>query len=151
MKGQIRVEFIFGVVIFGIIIFFIASQLNTIFTTVLTDSRTDTIRAKSINILTLLIEDKGNPEDWEIKPLSQVKRIGLANKPYDLSINKIMKLNENCNLLEKFDLKSYRLKIFDSNGQILFCGYESLEPPTVLIIRYVLIDGEFGNISLEMW
>lgn len=151
MIGQIRVEFIFAVVIFGLIILFIASQINTILTITLITSKSDDLRIKASGVITALIEDKGEPEDWHLSP-ENANRIGLANQyPYSLSTNKITTLNENCTLLDYFDLKGYRLKIHQEEQQVLFCGYESLVPPTTIITKNVFIDGKGGNISLELW
>jgi hypothetical protein len=149
MFGQIRIEFIVGILIFAVIIIFIVNQTNITFSTLLTDSRADILKAKASNAITILVEDKGEPPDWETNP--PVRRVGLAYKPYSLSIDKIDKLETDCNLLDNFTLESYRLKIFNSTDQILFCGYDSLEPPIALEIKYVEIEGDYGNVSLELW
>lgn len=151
MIGQIRVEFIFAVVIFGLIIFFVASQINTMLMITLTTSKSDDLRAKGISVMTALVEDRGEPEDWYDSP-ENAKRIGLVDRlPYSLSTIKITKLNEDCTLLDYFDLKGYRLKIYQEEQQVLFCGYESLAPPTTIITKNVFIDSTTGNISLELW
>ena len=164
MLGQIRVEFIFGIILFALIMFFIVTQTNTLFSSLLTDSRSDALKAKALNAIKILVEDKGNPENWDEIAQSNpanVKRVGLIyNQPYNLSKNKILNLSYNCsytadlykNLLWNFDLKAYRLKVYNStNHQILFCGYDSLEPVTVMETRYVYIDGDYGRVTLEMW
>jgi len=159
MFGQIRVEFVFGMIIFALIIFFIITQTNTLFSSLLTDSRTDAVKAKASNAIKILVEDKGDPIDWNSTP-SSTKRVGLAEQPYFLSKSKVITLNSNCtntpdiykNLLWNFNLKAYRLKVFNStNHQILFCGYDSLEPVTVMETRYIFVDGDFGRITLELW
>jgi hypothetical protein len=148
MFGQIRIEFIVGILIFAVIIIFIVNQTNITFSTLLTDSRADILKAKASNAITILVEDKGEPPNWVP---ANVNRVGLAYKPYSLSIDKIDKLETDCNLLDNFTLESYRLKIFNSTDQILFCGYDSLEPPIALEIKYVEIEGDYGNVSLELW
>lgn len=154
MLGQIRVEFVFGIIIFALIMFFIVTQTNILFSSLLSDSRSDSIKAKASNAIKILVEDKGDPPDWEIKLDSSVKRVGLTyNQPYNISKNKVVRLStlNNCTLLNNFDLKAYRLKIYNSTQQILFCGFDSLEPPVAMETRYVFIDGDFGNVTLEMW
>jgi len=160
MLGQIRVEFIFGIIIFAILITFIITQTNTLFSSLLTDSRSDNLKAKAANAIKILVEDKGDPQNWDAMPVSDVKRTGLVyNQPYNLSKNKILNLSYNCsntadlygNLLWNFNLKAYRLKVFNSTDQILFCGFDSLEPPLVIETRYIFVDNDFGKITLEMW
>jgi hypothetical protein len=115
MFGQIRIEFIVGILIFAVIIFFIVNQTNITFSTLLTDSRADILKTKASNAITILVEDKGEPPNWDS---ITVIRVGLANEPYSLSIDKINNLKSDCNLLE---------------------------------IKYVEIEGDYGNVSLELW
>jgi hypothetical protein len=153
MFGQIRIEFVFGIIIFAIIITIIITQNNILFSSLLTDSKSDTLKAKASNAIKILVEDKGEPSEWQIGLDSEVKRVGLAYDPYNLSLAKITRLNtlNNCTLLNNFDLKAYRLKVYNSTHQILFCGFDSLEPPTAIETRYVFINNEFGKVTLEMW
>ncbi|MEM5778604.1 MAG: hypothetical protein QXD43_02160 [Candidatus Aenigmatarchaeota archaeon] len=158
MLGQIRIEFVIGIVIFVLVIFFIVTQTNILFSSLLLDSRTDTLKAKASNAIKALVEDKGDPPNWNETDISNIKRIGLAEEPYKLSKSKILNLSYNCsnsdvykNLLWNFDLKAYRLKIYNSTHEILFCGFNSLEPPAVIEVRYVYIDNDFGKITLELW
>ena len=151
MLGQIRIEFIAGILIFAIIIIFVVSQVNITFSTLLTDSRVDILKTKALNVITILVEDKGEPPDWDS---TNVMRVGLANKPYNLNISKINELHldsPRCSLLDNFTLSSYRLKIYNSTHQLLFCGYDSLEAPIASELKYIEIEGDFGNVSLELW
>ncbi|MFH0929582.1 MAG: hypothetical protein V1818_04525 [Candidatus Aenigmatarchaeota archaeon] len=139
MKGQMRIEFIAGILIFVIIIVFIVNQTNITFSNLLTDSRADILKAKALNSITILTEDVGND------------RIGLATAPLELSMVKINNLDANCQLLEDFELGSYRLKIYNSTSMILFCGYEMSSPPRSIETRYVKIGNDYGNVTLELW
>jgi len=158
MLGQIRVEFIFGIILFALIMFFIVTQTNTLFASLLTDSRSDLLKAKAIDAIKIFVEDRGDPPSWNNTP-SNTKRVGLAEQPYFLSKSKVLTLNSNCTytadvyktLLWNFDLKAYRLKVYNSTHQLLFCGYDSLEAVSVMETRYVYIDGSFGRVTLEMW
>lgn len=163
MLGQIRVEFIIGMMIFALVMFFIVTQTNTLFSSLLSDSRADSLKAKAANSIKILVEDKGDPPIWDINvsqgQLNAVKRVGLADQPYSLNKNKVLNLSQNCTsatdlyktLLWNFDLKAYRLKIYNSTNRILFCGFDSLEPPVVVETRYIFIDTDFGNLTLELW
>ncbi len=171
MFGQIRIEFIFGIVIFALVIFYIVTQTNILFSSLLTDSRADTIKAKALNAIKILVEDVGDPPYWDNLAASNpgsIKRVGLAYnqsyqpypfQPYNLSKNKILNLSSNCtntpdlykNLLWNFELRAYRLKVYNSTHRILFCGFDSLEPPVAMEIRYVFVDNGFGRMTLELW
>lgn len=163
MFGQIKVEFIFGLIVFALVIFFIVTQTNITFSSLLSDSRADALKAKAANVIKILVEDEGDPVDWDSEVdgghPENVKRVGLADNPYTLDKNKVLSLNQNCsgtadiykNLLGNFNLNAYRLKIYNSTNQVLFCGFDSLEPPAVIEIRYIFIDNDFGNITLELW
>ena len=47
MLGQIRAEFIFGLILFIMIIVFIVSQTNVLFSSLITDSKADRLKAKA--------------------------------------------------------------------------------------------------------
>jgi hypothetical protein len=148
MLGQIRIEFIAGILIFAIIIVFIVNQTNITFSNLLADSMADILKSKALNSITILVEDTGEPSDWNP---SNVERVGLAYEPYMLSINKINNLVSDCSLLDNFVLKSYRLKIYNSTNLLLFCGIDASEPPAAYEIKYVEIEGDYGNVTLELW
>jgi len=162
MLGQIRIEFVFGLLVFALIIFFIVTQSNVLFSSLLTDSKIDTLKAKASNVIKILAEDKGEPLNWtdeiESGHPEKVKRVGLALYPYNISKNKVYNLSYNCsnsdpykNLLWNFELKDYRLKVYNSTSEILFCGFDTLEPAAVIETRYVYIEGDTGKITLELW
>jgi len=161
MLGQIRIEFIFGMLIFSLIIFFIVTQTSTLFSSLLIDSESDALKAKATSVIRILVEDKGDPTNWDTIAQANpgnVKRVGLADSPYNLSKTKVNNLSYNCsnsdavrNLIGNFELKAYRLRVFNSTQQILICGYQSLEPVTVTETRYVFIDNGYGRVILELW
>jgi hypothetical protein len=148
MLGQIRIEFIAGILIFAIITVFIVNQTNITFSNLLADSMADILKSKALNSITILVEDTGEPSDWTP---SNVDRIGLAYEPYRLSINKINNLVSDCSLLDNFVLNTYRLKIYNSTDLLLSCGMNVLEPPAASEIKYVEIEGDYGNVTLELW
>ena len=144
-------EFLFAVIIFAVIIFFIATQLNVLFSTSAGESGIDNLKAHGINVLNVLLEDKGNPENWELDP-SRTIRVGLASDPYKLTMTKIIALSNNCDLLERFDLNGYSLEIFDENkNPLLFCGFRGVPPITVSISKSALIENELGEVRLVLW
>jgi len=161
MLGQIRIEFIFSVIVFTVLIFFILSQTNTLFSSLLIDSKSDALKAKASNVIQILVEDEGDPPNWDMIAQTNpngVKRIGLAYNPYNLSKTKILNLSFNCsgsdpykNILWNFNLNAYKIRIFNSTHQILSCGLGTSEPGAVMETRYVFVDGGYGKLILEMW
>ena len=149
MKGQIKIEFIFSVAFFGIILFFAATQILNMNSITRTDSDADRLKAKASSILNILIENPGNPSNWETG--GEIKRIGLASKPYVLSTSKISSLQTNCELMEKFEISGYALSIKVQNKELLFCGYRNVSPVIAVTEKDVLIGNAFGNVSLGLW
>ena len=150
MRGQTKFEFIFTVVIFAVVIFFAVTQMNTLFTAIVTDSRADVSKSLSTSVINILLKDDGEPPNWESNP-GNAKWVGLANKPFILSKQKINQLQNDCSLLDSYNLQEYTLVIYNKTHRILFCGYESLETPTSIVIRYVLVDNGVGNVTLKVW
>ena len=150
MKGQIRLEFIFGVVMFAVVVFWVVSQIDIVYAGVGSDSRNDMMRAKAYNLIAYLAEGSGDP-GWE--SATEPKRIGLAyeGSPYNLSTSKIDKLNSTCSLLDNYDIRSYRVFVKDSSGTLLTCGSASISPITISIERSVFIEGNYGTITVEVW
>jgi len=135
MKGQVRIEFIFGVVIFAVIMFYMSTQLNNVFSTVGTDSYTDMLKQRSVNVMRYLVED------------------AYVDEPYHIDKSKLID-GENkigCNLLDAWHLGTYRLKVYDDTSLILVCGSTGITHVRSNIIKFVEIDGGYGNITLEMW
>ena len=151
MKAQVRVEFIFGVFIFAVLMFFLASQINTLFSVVSGNSQIESLKGKTISTLTFLAEDTGEPSDWNLEATGNIQRLGLADLPYKLNRNKINRLNSECMLLDNYSLGQYRLTVKNSVSEILFCGSKSLDAPVVSITKTVFVDGDYGNITLEMY
>jgi hypothetical protein len=161
MLGQMRIEFIFSVIVFTVIIFFIVTQTNTLFSSLLVDSKSDALKAKASNVIQILVEDMGDPPNWDTIAQANpngVKRVGLAYNTYNLSKAKILNLSYNCsgsdpykNILWNFNLSAYKIRIFNSTHQILSCGLQTSEPGAVTEIRYVYVDRGYGRLILELW
>lgn len=64
MHGQTRVEFIFAVIIFSVIIFYVVNQMNTISSSIISDYRVNNMKAEANSVIETLTNDKGYPEDW---------------------------------------------------------------------------------------
>jgi hypothetical protein len=81
-----------------------------------------------------------------------VKTIGLLDSnSKSLSNSKISALNASCSLLDNLKIGTYRLTIYNSTSLALFCGSETLKPPRVVVYKNVMIEGNLGNMTLELW
>ncbi len=149
-KGQIKIDFIFALVFFTILVFYIGMQINNSLVSGISDSKMDTLKSEAESILNILVSTKGNPENWEFLPQEQVIRIGLASAPYNLSSSKIDKLKNNCNLMDRFGDINYRLAISGGSGIILSCGYGGPRV-TAKSEMPVVVNGKYGRAILEMW
>ena len=158
MKGQVRIEFIIGIVIFAAIIFFLSSQITILFSTVVQDANRESLKGKAITALTVLLEDEGDPVNWESQPTGNIIRVGLADEPYKLNNNKLTRLRNECSLLERYELGKYRL-IFENyvitrTGQSLdfiICGSANIGLPVVSVARNVYINGIYTKATLELY
>lgn len=170
MFGQMRVEFVFAIIIFAVLIFYIVYQINVSITAAATDARLQNLKAKALGIMTLLMESPGNPSDWETKtdPID-INRTGLmADRPYSLNDTKISKLNQSCYLLNKSGysesagLRLYiwnSTSVFDDTTELLACGALGAVPEPnpaitelkVVLTRYVWIKNILGTIRIEVW
>ena len=135
---------------FAFIMFYVATQINSMFSTATTDSSIDSLKLRANTFINLLVKDSGDPVDWETD-IETVNRIGLATEPYHLSKAKLTALDENCDLLRSYNLSGYKLAAYDDTGEILSCGFSGLSPIQTYVIRYVYIDGGYGNITFELW
>jgi hypothetical protein len=64
MHGQTRVEFIFAVIIFLVIIFYMVNQMNTISSSIISDYNINNMKAEANSVMETLTNDKGYPENW---------------------------------------------------------------------------------------
>lgn len=152
MKGQVKLEFIFAIAFFGILLFVIATQVINANKITRLDSDADALKAKAVSIVTVLAEDNGEPENWEeCGSDACIKRIGLAYSTFNLSKTKIMKLKNNCDLMKKFDVQGYLLIVTDSESELLLCGYGNVTPVMASVKKPVFIEGKLGSIALDMW
>ncbi len=150
MLGQIKFEFIFAVVVFAIIIVFAVSQTNILFTAISVDSRTDILKTTTMSVINLLLKDEGEPSNWENNP-PNTRWVGLAYSPFALSKQKINQLQNNCGLLDIYNLGEYSLVIYNETHRILFCGYSLAQTPITIVTRYVFVDNGIGNVTLKLW
>ena len=133
MKGQTRIEFIFGIVVFSVLVFYVVSQINASFSEQMSDYESYTVNTKATNAVKYLAERE------------------LASNPYNLSTAKLNSLRSSCATVNSLNLGSYYLRIYNSTGLEVTCGIESLKAPKSSVTKYVLVRNAVGNITLEIW
>lgn len=157
MKSQTKIEFLLTSFIFVIFIIISSNFFSDNMARIIYDIKSERIKLEAENIMETLVYEKGFPENWYVNPNpSSIYRLGLASgMPYNLSIQKINALQNNCDLLRKiFTIPSYRVVIIDENGNILLeCGIKSrkgahLERPVVISSNSGSVN---GKIILDIW
>ncbi len=149
-KGQMKIDFIFALVFFTIMIFYIGMQINNSFASSMSDSRTDMLKSEAESILNILVSTGGIPKNWETLPPAQVTGIGLASYPYNISSSKLNALKNNCDLMNKFGDISYKFVISSGTNILLSCGYGGPRV-TAKSQMPVFVNGKYGKAVLEMW
>ncbi len=150
MKSQGKIEFLLSVFIFGILILSIGKYISENTTSVFSDIYSQTSKIKGEKIVDILVNEKGIPPDWEKSP-NNLKRLGLAFSPYNLSLDKVNALKNDCSLFEKsFNITGYRLLLIGESGNIFFeCG--GVGNLKIYLERTVKINSEMGKLILEIW
>jgi len=149
-KGQIKIDFIFALIFFTVMIFYIVIQVNNALTSSLTDSKLDTVKSETGSILDILVSTQGVPPNWETLPEEQITRIGLASSPYKISTSKLNSLKANCNLMGKFGSINYRFSITSESAILLSCGFGGPRITSRSELP-VVVNGKYGKAVLEMW
>jgi len=149
-KGQLKIDFIFALIFFTVMIFYIVIQVNNALTSSLTDSKLDTVKSETGSILDILVSTQGSPANWETLQESQISRIGLATVPYNISLSKLNALKTNCNLMGKFGGINYRLSITSGSAILLSCGFGGPRITSRSELP-VVVNGKYGKAVLEMW
>jgi len=143
MRGQIKIEFMLAIVAFSIVVFAIATQVNSTANIVSSDSMNDVLRIKAIGLIGLLVEDPAWLSSGEPYSIDMFKLVGL-NTSRNASTNQ-------CTRLEPLDLGGYRLTIANSTHTLLRCGALVVGTSAVSITRIVWIEQDYGTITVEMW
>ena len=91
-------------------------------------------------------------EDIAFQIKSEKVSLGIVvESPYQISDEKLEYLKNDCGKLDIFNLGTYRLRIYNSTQQAVFCGTDSLKPPRVSTTKYITVNNETGNITVEVW
>jgi Flp pilus assembly pilin Flp len=151
MKGYTKIEFLFAVFIFSLMLIYSGAYIGTSLTSIFSDIKSELAKTKAEVLIDILVNEPGIPSNWELNPLG-ARRIGLAIQPYNLSIQKIKALQSNCEIFsKKFDVLGYRLLILNltDNSIILRCG--NVGHLKSYAERSVVIGKDRGRVMLEIW
>ncbi len=150
MKGQTKIEFVFSLVFFSILILFLTLQVTSNISSALSDSYFDSLRARAWSLADILVRTQGDPPNWEVNPAS-ARYIGLASEPFNLSEAKLREVQNNCNLLNKTVRGPYRLVVYDEYGTLIVeCGFGGPELSSGVTVP-VFIGDRFGTLTLVVW
>lgn len=165
MKGQISfVEYLASLVLFLTAVIFIALQLINFVPQYLTEINNQRTRIDAYQISELLVNDPGNPIDWDQS--SQILRMGLSNQNINMtnyiSLQKALQFDFYCNSPGGYDnirnnisaVSNFAILLFDqtSGNQLIDCN-----PPepfsssiNTTIHRVVAIDsGHIGDLIVQ--
>lgn len=105
--------------IFLLFTLYIIFQVNTIIPTYIHEINSQRLKSEAYQLSEILIDDLGEPVNWENLPIENVKRIGLSNESENktnfLSMDKINKLNSICSnngydtLVTKLGISDYQV------------------------------------------
>jgi hypothetical protein len=145
MKGQLSMEVIVGMVIFIIFVSYLFFQILRLRPIYIQQIKAEKIRAEAYQISELLINDPGEPINWDtVDDLHKINRTGLSDHSYNLtnliSWSKVEKLNSSCSdyelVREKVGVKDYQFSILVSriDGGVPILCYP---PPETVRISFV--------------
>jgi len=104
MHGQTRVEFIFAVIIFSVIIFYVVNQMNIISYSIISDYNVNNMKAEANSVIETLTNDKGYPDDWTNflnQGWAKRRKIEISQSPTELMDQQIR-----INITHDSDMKS---------------------------------------------
>jgi len=167
MKAQISfVEFLTSIIIFITFVGYFSLQILIFIPSYINEIKGEGLRSEAFQVSELLINDPGQPLDWNIN-FANAKRIGLLdqtqNKTNLLSGSKISAFNSSCQ--QNYDNVKNLMGIDNDFSLIMISGSEtkiSCSPPVTItrqiqtVIRRLIAydDGgtiKYGELILQMW
>ncbi|RKY23329.1 MAG: hypothetical protein DRP62_06125 [Planctomycetota bacterium] len=107
LKGQLTLEYLISFVVFIGLVVYIYLLYSKNIPSFVQEVEKEEVRSKVYQLSELLINDPGEPDDWDVNP--PIERIGLSdqntNKPNLISKSKIDKLNNtfDCSVDAEYD------------------------------------------------
>jgi len=166
-KGELSLEYMISIVLFIMFSLYLGFELITITPVYLTEVRNENIRSEAYQVSELLINDPGEPANWENFP-NTIRRLGLnsekENRTNLLSSDKIQLLNQICEVQGRYDDVAkwigtdyyfYILLIDKSDGDVLINCYPqdvTAKEINATVSRLVAFDsGNYGELIIQMW
>jgi len=166
MKAQLSIEYYASLIIFILFVGYIFFQLITTSPHFIREAKNERLRIEAYQISELLINDPGEPIDWNL-PTETVKRFGLSsnsNKTNLLDMNKIIAFNDSCNTNYKnvrslIDTEYYfSINLNKTSGEkienLIDCKpkINVTKQMKVSLSRVVALDSnEFAELVVQMW
>ncbi|MFH0949231.1 MAG: hypothetical protein V1802_01975 [Candidatus Aenigmatarchaeota archaeon] len=147
MKGITNIEFIVSVFVFLSTITFITTFIIGKVPALHHDAMIDTAKLNSYTLSQILILDKGFPDSWDS---TNVKTIGLAIQPYNLSSAKILEIKELCTNITRMRELVGDVVInitYIDGGQVADCK-TSILPVMLFYTRFALLDGKAVRVQV---
>lgn len=165
MKAQLSIEYFVSMILFVMFVAYIIFQLMTFTPNYLNEIKTESLRSEAYQISELLVNDPGEPANWQTVADSSIKRLGLLddsrNKTNLLSKTKVDALRSKCgnyeNVKKWVDTENqFSLLIVDKTGIV---GTVDCRPTAITtrainttIRRVVAFDsGGYGELILHVW
>lgn len=166
MKAQLSIEYVVSLSLFILFVSYLFFNILNILPLYLNEIRNERIKSEAYQISEILVNDPGEPSDWETKEDWEIKRIGLSNENYNktnlLSVSKINRLKNECEndydkILDWLDT-DYQISITMSskNGagfETFHCGPSEVTIRTinVSVRRYFAFEEGYGELVLQVW
>jgi hypothetical protein len=165
MKGQLTFDVFIALFIFIGIVVYLFFQILTITPSYLNEINKERLKSEAYQISEILINDPGEPINWDALGINQIKRIGLSdsnqNKTNLVSLSKTQKLNETCS---NYNLVKSKLGISDdfsivivkklTNTVIVNCTSTSTKSGrTKIVVKrlFAFDDSTVGELKLKVW
>jgi len=166
MKGQLSMDIIVAMIIFIGFVIYVLFQVFLSTPAYRSQLTSERMRSEAFQISEILINDPGDPINWESLSDGQINRIGLSNpqqnKTNYVSLSKANKLNTICS--NNYNLVKSKLGITDrfslvvnkttGGTNVVICNpsQPSTSPSKAIIKRiFAFDDGSVGNLVLQVW
>ncbi len=162
LKGQLSVGYYVSIVLFLGVLGYLTFQLFQTIPLNINSLGSESTRIEAYQISELLVNDGGHPNNWNTKPINEIKRLGLLdstqNKTNLLSSQKISQFRTICNNYN--DIKN--LLDIQNEISINFVNYATNERWSCKsggqssfsfnVTRIISIDGNaLGEITVQVW
>ncbi len=161
MKSQVGFEQFFSLLLFVSSVSFLIYQFISYYPAYVDELKRQALFSEAYQISELLVNDPGEPSNWNNLNINQVKRIGLLNqtlnKPNVISLSKVSIANNTCNNnYERFkqllDLKNDINFVVYMEGRVVANCSRSLGERAVKISRIVSFDDKrYGEVIIWVY